>query len=378
MRSAAVLLLLSSVAAEEDLAERLRLETHGFASFGWLQTWGNDWLGETRNGTTQFHEAALNAVARPIERLRIGAQGFARDLGRYDNSRVVLDWAYADWRAADGFGVRAGRVKIPTGLWNDLLDVDAGRTPAFLPVSLYAVRARDLFLTVDGGLVYGFAEAGGAGSLEWSLFAGDKRIADASGTAAVFTDFGFGAPVTDVETGLAWGGMLHWHTPLEGLGVRLTCAALRDLEMRGDFAGATARTRFDDYGIGVASLVYDVHRFTFAAEGSRYHGRGALAIDGLPGRTRLRDDSSAGYVSATWRQRPWLEWYLAGEGVFPDPGGEPTWRAVAACAVRPLPRWSIKAEVQQVDGTGGLTATDNPDGLDRRWQVLALKTTVDF
>lgn len=50
------------------------LETHGFVSFGYLKSRGNNWLGETIDGTDEFWEAASNVIARPMNHLRLGAQ----------------------------------------------------------------------------------------------------------------------------------------------------------------------------------------------------------------------------------------------------------------------------------------------------------------
>src|SRR4051812_25878047 len=120
-----------AAAAEDPLG--LNLETHGFVSFGYLKSWGNNWHGETLDGTDEFWEAAANVISRPMDHLRLGAQLFVRDLGVYGNGKVELDWAYADWRQIDDFGIQVGRVKIPFGLYSDIIDVDAARPSVFLP-----------------------------------------------------------------------------------------------------------------------------------------------------------------------------------------------------------------------------------------------------
>src|SRR5688572_24264664 len=128
------LAIASAAWAEEPSAlESLNLEAHGFVSFGYLKTWENNWLAaDTIDGTDEFYEAALNVVARPWERLRLGAQLFVRDLGAYDNGAVQLDWAYADVSFHDLLDVQAGRVKIPIGLYNENQDLDVATTQVFL------------------------------------------------------------------------------------------------------------------------------------------------------------------------------------------------------------------------------------------------------
>jgi hypothetical protein len=87
------------------------------------------------------------------------------------------------------------------------------------------------------------------------------------------------------------------------------------------------------------------------------------------------------YISATWHLRRWLELYEAFEASWLDahqPSGTHAYAWVGAINVMPLSNWSLKAEFQEVEGTFGIYAADNPQGLSKHWQILALKTTVDF
>ena len=135
---------------DEFNIDSLHIETHGFVSFGYLKSWGNNWLGETLDGTSEFWEAAANVIMRPMDRLRIGAQLFTRDLGIYGNGQVELDWAYIDWRIADEIGVQVGRVKLPLGIHSDEVDIDASHPAVFLPrFFIYPARSRDILMSTD-------------------------------------------------------------------------------------------------------------------------------------------------------------------------------------------------------------------------------------
>jgi hypothetical protein len=370
-------------AAEEGLVERLKLETHGFASFGWLRTWGNNWLDDdTREGSSEFHEAALNVLARPLERLRLGAQLFTRDLGRYDNGRVSLDWAYADYRAADWLGIQAGRIKYPVGLYNEVLDVDAARTPVFLAPPIYALRSRDLFISTDGLKLYGLTGLGGLGALEYAAFAGDTPYSNQAGTATYFADLGLGDRIISVDADWIAGGMLHWHTPLPGLALRVTLADLHGFRVLGDSLafGAVLDTRASDYFYGVASLLYESERVTLAAEYSRIRGHIDTSIAGTVV-SSVDDNTEGAYLSATWHAHPRFDVYAAGEATFADAhdrDGAHSYALVLALACNPINHWSLKLEGRQVEGTLGIQPSDNPGGVSKHWQVLALKTTVDF
>ena len=59
--------------------------------------------------------------------LRAGMQLFSRALGPRGNYAATFDWYYLDWHRWDAFGVRAGRVKLPFGLYNEQNDFDPAR-----------------------------------------------------------------------------------------------------------------------------------------------------------------------------------------------------------------------------------------------------------
>src|SRR5690242_3212974 len=52
---------------------------HGFVSQGAFKSTGNNYLGHSKRGSLEFTEAAVNFFTEPVDRLRIGAQLFARD-----------------------------------------------------------------------------------------------------------------------------------------------------------------------------------------------------------------------------------------------------------------------------------------------------------
>lgn len=374
----------AAMAADQgDLAQSLNLEAHGFVSFGYLDSARNNWLGPTVNGTGEFWEAAANVIARPMDRLRIGAQLFARDLVKYDNGRVDLDWAYADYRFADAVGVQVGRVKLPLALYNESLDVDAARTQIFLPPSVYALRSRDLFISVDGGKVYGSFDAGAVGSFDYGVFLGAKSIDAEAGFATYMEELGLGPTINDISADWMGGAMLHWHTPIDGLGLRISFADLHNFTVRGTYVanGLTSHTSVEDYIEGWISLIYELSEVTLTAEYTRVHGRGESRIEPIAYVIPLIDNTEGAYVGGTWHMCSWFETYAGIEGSWADVYDRSrlyAYTGVLAANLMPLPNWSLKLEVRGVRGTMGINANDNPQGVDDRWAVVALKTTVDF
>jgi hypothetical protein len=368
--------------AESDLSERLNLEVHGFVSFGYLRSWGNDWLGETDDGTFEFHETGANFIVRPMERLRIGAQLFSRDLGRYDNGRAELDWAYADYRFADGIGTQVGRYKYPLGLYNEVLDVDAARVAVFLPNSIYALRSRDLYLSADGAKVYGYIPAG-EGGFEYVVHAGGKHFDPDGGTVSYFSEVSGSDPdSTAIDADILFGAMVHWHTPIAGLGLRLSFASAHNFEVCTRVSGLESISTVEDYSQYVVSVIYEFGEWELASEYSRIWARnGESTVPAIAYSEPLHDNRFGAYVSLTWHTLPWLDTYAALQVARPDSAHMDAGRAdsaVLAARVMPLPNWSIKAEVRHTHGTSGLTPQPDGSEPDSVWQALALKTTVDF
>jgi len=370
------------VAEDTTWAEALRLEAHGFASFGYLQTENNNWLGQTEDGTSEFWEAAANVIARPWDHVRIGAQLFARDLVKYDNGKPSLDWAYIDYRAMDAIGVQVGRFKLPLGLYNEALDIDSARASVFLPPSVYALRSRDLYISTDGAKVYGLLDIGGGGSLEYAGFGGTKEFSTDAGFATAVSELGVGDHIDDIAMDWQAGGFLHWHTPLDGLGLRLSGTYIDNFTVDALFtsSGLTSYSRAD-YLFGFVSAIYEMPTVTMVVEYSRLRGRGETTIPSASMVIPIIDNRDGAYINATWHAANWLDCFVGLEGAWADAYDRDGTRAytwVAAVNLMPLSNWSLKAEFRDVYGELGIFKGDNPGGIDDHWQVLALKTTVDF
>src|SRR5687768_171548 len=113
------------------------VEVHGFVSQGAVLSTGNDYLVRSQRGSVEFFEAGLNLSTEVADRLRVGIQLFARDLGSLGDYSAKVDWAYLDYRWRRWLGLRAGRIKLPFGLYNEFSDIDSARLPILLPQSVY-------------------------------------------------------------------------------------------------------------------------------------------------------------------------------------------------------------------------------------------------
>jgi hypothetical protein len=298
-----------------------------------------------------------------------------RDLGRYENGDPRLDWAFTELTAHQAAVIQAGRVKVPVGLYNDLQDNDPARTPVFLPQSLYPIRLRDSQVSVDGGKISGFINEGIGNGIEYTLYGGTKNINKNSAFAQSVAER-FGGIATNVEVDSIYGAMLHWYTPLDGVGFRLSASHTDNFELTAQTTFGTA-TQYTDVDILVGSLEWKTAEWTTANEYVYSRNRGTTTSAFLP---NFENEYLAGYINTTWHTNDWLELYGAIEYQHSDINGSISdgWAYVAAINILPLRNWSIKAELQLHDGNIGIQAMDNPQGVSSSWQVLALKTTVDF
>lgn len=364
----------------------LHPEVHSFVSFGYLQTTGNNWLGNTKAGTGEFWEAAANAQIMPLPQTRIAGQLFARDFLRYDNGRAQVDWLFAEWQPQDMLGIQVGRVKIPLGLYNEIRDVDAARATIFLPYSIYSQRSRDIYNSTDGARIFGFGHLGPYGSFEYAAFFGHTTFATDGGFAGYLTDIGLGG-IQDLTAVYTYGGMVHWHTPVAGLAARLTAFDLRGLHATGTAPGnLTLDAYTESYFKLIPSVIYDGGSLTLVGEAAFNSASAEIHPDNSNGvqvaPTRILDDrTTGGYLSGTWHFAHDIDTTASVERLWDDPrelSAPNTTRFSLAARWGITAHWSIKAEYQHMIGAGAALRVDNPDGVQDHWDLFALKTTFDF
>jgi len=285
----------------------------GFASQGYLANTGhNDYLGQTSKGTFDFREYAASA-SWANGPWRIGAQAFGQKLGRYGDDKIMLDWATVDYQPAQWFGVRAGRVKMPRGLYNEALDLDAVRPFVLLPQSVYDNRLRDFDSFFDGGMVYGNRGRPGSGSIDYRFFYGKKPLSLNSGASDYFNA---DAPFVNKAIGIksVIGGSVFWNTPVNGLRVGYSFSRFQDFDtVRYVIPKKADGHKFTpNYDRHLFSVEYIKAEWVFAAEAGRENVSYAVLYPSLPPTpaltgVRLFSKYRYYYLSAARRINRWLE-----------------------------------------------------------------------
>ena len=369
------------------------IEIHGFVSQGVIKTTANNYLAQSERGSFEFSEAGINFTQSFTPNFRLGAQLFSRDLGPLGNYRAQFDWYYLSYRFADWFGVRAGRTKLPFGLYNDTSDIDVAHVPALLPQSVYPAQNRDYLLAQTGAELFGFVTLGDAGALDYRVYGGTIFFDPPTNSAT-------GIDVVALDVPYLIGGRLLYRPPLTGLTVG---GSLQRLRLDADYrispevyepwkkAGRLPEDFSGQLSLGlpatlwVASLEYAGDELLIASEYTRWYVRYESEYPNLvPNR---RPISEGFYAMASYHVTRWFTpgvYYSVRYPNVADRHGRDAFQHDAAITFRYdiNQHWLFKLESHYMYGTAGLRDELNdgkePSELTKEWGVFLAKTTAYF
>lgn len=356
------------------------VEVHAFGSQGAFLTFENEYLSDNSlDGSFDLTEIGINFSRQLTDTLRFGVQLFAQKQGRKGSFRPLVDWFNLDWRFRDWLGLRAGRLKIPYGLYNEIQDVDAARVPVLLPQSVYPLQGREILFAHSGVELYGFVGLGSGGGLEYRLFGGSILLAD---FPLVAVGAGF-----EADTRLPWifGGRLIWETPLDGLRFSgsIQWAHIDSTAFIPTFDPIDITN--DSYQ-WVASAEYRMPWMTVTAEYSRWSADQSSSNPALS--PPIDDTSERAYVMFTTRVTPWLTpgaYYAVYYPTVSNRVGPENRQHDVALTLRfDLNQfWLVKLEGHYFNGTAGLLdplrlGVFDLSSADTHWGALFVKTTVTF
>ncbi len=365
-----VALALARVANADDAPpDEQPIQTHGFVSQGALLSSDNNYLAKTERGSLQFTEAGINFTKQLDDSVSAGIQLFARDLGPQGSYAANFDWLYLDYHWKDWLGLRAGRVKLPFGLYNDTSDIDAVQPVVLLPQSIYPATNREFLLAQTGLELYGYAPMGDAGALDYHAYLGTLYLSLDDTTATIDA----------IDVPYIAGGRVLWETPLDGLRV---AASVLAAELDGTYTMTGMTSSFSlKAQEWLGSLEYVNDKFLFAAE----YGRTRSTTD-LAG-FAYRSTAEHMYGMASYHAKPWLQTTLYYSLLYPDideRSGPANHQHDAALCLRfdITSHWLFKLEGHFMRGTAALSSELNGNqplaDLVNQWWLLAAKTTVYF
>jgi hypothetical protein len=375
--AAAVGLALAPATRAAELgASATSVDVHGFVSQGFIKSTGSDYLAESKRGSFAFSEVGINFTSQLTDRVRAGMQLFAYKLGALGNYDAKADWYYLDYRPRDWLGVRAGRVKLPFGLYNDISDIDSARVPVLLPGSIYPATNRNVLLAQTGGEVYGYVDLNRAGALDYRLWGG-----------TIFVDLpsqpGAAAQIAKFAVPWASGGRVVWEPPVEGLRIAGSWLILKYeatvlYPMPLPQLDVTAMV----YG-GIGSVEYIFRDLLLAAEYAQTRTDRTHSSDPMMF-PELAIVSEGAYALAAYRVRRWLtpgayySFYYPNRNVR-DGRQNMQHDATATLRFDVNEHWIIKLEAHFMHGTARAAGSAMMHATaPENWGVFLIKTTAYF
>jgi hypothetical protein len=366
---------------DSSVARPAAVDVHGFVSQGFILSTGNNYLADSKRGSFEFNEVGINFTKALGDRLRVGVQLFARDLGAVGNYVPRFDWFSLDYRFADWLGIRAGRLKAPFGLYNEINDIDSARVPVILPQSVYPVLNRDILLAQTGGEIYGYVPIKPAGALEYRFYGG-----------TLFIDPPIAQPPLSLKSfrvPYVVGGRLMWEAPFDGLRMGGSVQTLR-MDTVYTLPAAPGMPP-PEVSIGIpfvlwlGSFEYAAHDLLLAAE----YGRWSADLETTIGTVSKTDSvtNERYYAMAAYRVSPWFYpgvYYSHLVENVDKPMVRSNFQDDLALTFRfdLTAHWLVKLEGHYMHGTLDVAPELNggtpKNQLQRDWGVFFLKTTAYF
>jgi hypothetical protein len=368
----------------------LKFQVHSFASQGFAYSNDNNYLTmNTSKGSFAMTDGGVNISTQLTDKFRVGAQVYDRNIGQLGNWHPSLDFAFADYRLKDWFGIRAGKVKTVLGLFNDTQDMEFLHTFAILPQSMYPLDLRASTIAHTGGDVYGTIGIKKHGEISYTGYAGlesfDKYGGYVCGLAAL------GLNLTSMPA-RQFGGDLRWNDLVKGLqlgasGMHSPATGNASMQVAPGMTfpytiweHSNTVTFYTEYKIGNLALDGEYRRDTSS---------GLTKVGPLPA-AGFGTDARGWYVSAAYRVAKRLELGAYESRFCPVPGQSSTpptnhiYDTVAAAKIELTAHWDLKIEGHFMDGYGlpysfrGFYPQENPAGLKPKTNMLVIRTGWNF
>lgn len=365
---------------------------HGTLSQGWIHSENNNFIKDSTDGSFDFREAGLNA-SRPLgENGSIGAQVFTREWGAIGNHEVYLDWANITYAFNDAFGIRAGKLRIPYGLYGETRDIDSLRTQILLPQGVYIESYRESISNMWGVQAFGNISTRNWGDFDYALQVGGSDIDNKSGELNRLAGY-LRLQVDDSTNDESGAFKLFWMPPLEGLrlGVTYSWNAFAIRGRTENLLGLRTGYEVDvkDQWFFVSSAEYTRDRATVVLELLDSRLKGDTVLTGLPTIPfKLNAEITGHYVSLNYAVSDRItagvgysgltvEQYVSIPGL--SGGVDDDLKSVyASFRYDFTPNLIAKFEQHFSTGKAALFVSENMDGLEDDWSMSLFKLSFVF
>lgn len=370
--------------ASDSMADMGEINIGGFISQGFLQTSENNYLADTHDGSAQFNEMGIYFKTSLPGNLRIGVQFFGRDLGEVGNNEFGMNWAFAEKKWSEVFGIRAGLIKTPFGLYGETRDMDMLRTSIFLPSSVYNEWFRDANQSFNAIEFFGNINLGAAGTLQYQVADGETSVSEDSGTALFYKDVtGYLTDVSKFTVGNLLVGALTWLSPIDGFRVK-GYYTHTEFEMDGIFAGMNIPVvlNVSEAEYFIFSAEYILGDFLFATEYSTTIIKSEILSSGSVLIPETETETQGYYVNISYRINEKLVFgtYFADNKNDKDAKGlSNRLKDIAVSAKYDISdNWIAKVECHKMQGLFGVQPEKTGGSMDEDWYLYAAKLTYFF
>jgi hypothetical protein len=365
------------------------VQVHGSIQQGFVVSDNNNFLTmDTSDGTAAMTDGAFNASTQISKQFRVGAQLYSRNVGQLGNGQVQFDWVYGDYKFNDSFGVRAGKVKTPLGLFNDTQDMEFLYTWALLPQSVYPMDRRAVSIAHVGADVYGTVDMKKAGTLNYTGYFGIIPDDSRGGYRYGIEDAGFVYPSGENVEQKGGGFDLRWTAPVDGLtagyslfasdaSVNLLMTALGNMPVTLDINDWQRHAFFADY---------QKNQFRFSGE-LRLEGVNAVIAQLA---SSSATDSRSWFLAGSYRVNKYFEVgsyynsYVTDTRLSSSADDNHVSGPAVTARFDINKYWNVKVEGQFMDGYGNMTYShgfyvrNNGSGVEPRTNLLVVRTGFNF
>jgi hypothetical protein len=392
------------------------INIHGSLSQSFLKTTKNDFLfSGTNKGSFEFTEAVLNTSKAVSNKLLIGAQLLSRNFGDEGNFKTALDWGYGDYQFNSKIGLRAGKVRLPLGFYNEYRDIDSAQTEIFRQQGPYYEPMRAFLLSYSGFGVYGNVFSNSKlGNVDYHLYYGTLDI-PSDFSLLRFVNAGLNT-TGGLDTERIFGGQILWNTPAEGLRFGYSF-----LDYKGAFDTTSpalifsqALTNFSvqegllfDAQQNIVGVEYQNGPWTFSAEHQLFLLDADFSqtfknnfITGLSNSTSkaianaayaqtlssisgLSSDQSSWYLSLTYQYNDKLSQFLSYGHMIGNRDNNSAvnnYRKDIGLGLRydVSANWRVKFEAHSFSGSENAIQATNRNSIADKWALFAARVSFDF
>jgi hypothetical protein len=247
-------------------------ELHGYLSQGYAISSALPIYGIPTQGTTDWRRAALQLRMSPNEQDQFIVQLRQRRLGNSpqsvaDGGDVSLDWGFIQ-HSFGQYSVRAGRMPMPRGIYNQVRDVGVILPFYRAPYSFYM----ESFEIVEGAQISGRATLGHGFNGEAQFFAGESEYRDTAPTPG-------NQLLLQLRLTHAFGAQAWLETPVQGLRIGAYVSSSRiNQGTPSDFGATLSQVSLD--GSFERCMLRGEYRYinvaTFKSPG--WHGQAGLRL----------------------------------------------------------------------------------------------------